>query len=499
MPHNGSVWTFNPRTFDALSGGPHRFEIVVVGAGITGITAAILLAKQGRRVAVLDAAGPGSGETLRSTAHLTQVLDTRFLSLKERLGESNARILVHHHKDAIDQIETLASEADVPHAFERMTGTLVAASPEQAANLIEEQAAASSLGVDVSKRCAEIPLNGIAGLDFPNQAVLDVGLYLAGLVELAIQHGVTIFAPVRVESIDERVEDVLLHCNDTDVVAQFVVVATHSNIANTFALHTRTPPSRTYAVAIAAPQAAVKQMIWDMADPYHYVRPVTVSGKELLIVGGEDHRVGEEEHPEQRFLRLLNFAEVNFGSREALFQWSGQILESVDDLPYIGLAPHHKLTYVGTGYSGNGITNGTLAANMISSQILGQPHPLKEILSPSRGVGLSSVKQFARHNVDVAKHLVGDRLAKVTDGPGLKAHTGSIVEQSGKKLAVYLDEAGGVYALSAVCPHLGCRVAWNQVESTWDCPCHGSRFDCRGRVLNGPATSDLEPVELARS
>jgi Rieske Fe-S protein len=239
-------------------------------------------------------------------------------------------------------------------------------------------------------------------------------------------------------------------------------------------------------------------LFWDTDDPYHYLRTHRTSdGAEILIAGGEDHKVGQEQDTTAPFARLEDYLRARFGHLPAPYRWSGQIIESVDGLPYIGRNALSSRIYVATGYAGQGMTSGTLAAMIISDELLGQPNEFTDVYDATRIKPLAAVKEFVRENVDFPAHLVGDRLRRNHHpAADLPAGEGAVLTIGGERLAVYRNHAGALTALSPVCTHLGCLVNWNTAEKSWDCPCHGSRFDPTGCVLNGPALAALAGREL---
>jgi nitrite reductase/ring-hydroxylating ferredoxin subunit len=284
-------------------------------------------------------------------------------------------------------------------------------------------------------------------------------------------------------------------------------VATHVPIIDTLTMPTKVAAYRTYAVGVALPDAGQRGLFWDVADPYHYIRTHVVAGAPTLIVGGEDHKVGEEDDTVVPFERLEAYVLNHFHRPVAAtdHRWSGQVLEPVDGLPYIGRVSGRDSTdghlYLATGYSGNGITGGTLAAMIITDQIRGVDNAYGKLFEPGRVKPVASAAAFIGENVDFPKHLVADHLPRLGKSDldavqRLAAGEGVVARVGGNKLAVYRNGRGELSALSPVCTHLGCLVHWNTTEKSWDCPCHGSRFDPLGRVLNGPATAALEAKPL---
>jgi nitrite reductase/ring-hydroxylating ferredoxin subunit len=239
----------------------------------------------------------------------------------------------------------------------------------------------------------------------------------------------------------------------------------------------------------------VRGLFWDTDEPYHYIRVHDVAGRTYLVIGGEDHRTGEETETDACYERLLAYARQRFGIEEAKYRWSGQIIEPVDGLPLIGLNTASRHVYVGTGYSGNGITFGTLAGMIVSDLILGHSNPYASLYDATRVKPIASALDYVAENAAFPAHLLKDRLTSFSaeDRPieSLRPGEGGIFKTAEGKLAVCRDRAGAVHSCSAVCTHLGCDVAWNHAEQTWDCPCHGSRFTAEGKVVNGPAVTDL--------
>jgi nitrite reductase/ring-hydroxylating ferredoxin subunit len=241
-------------------------------------------------------------------------------------------------------------------------------------------------------------------------------------------------------------------------------------------------------------------LYWDTAEPYHYTRVHIIDGRSFLIVGGEDHKVGESDDTTAPFHRLETYVRQRFGVAVAPtdYRWSGQIVVSADGLPYIGRNALSSRVFVATGYGGNGMTQGTLAGTILADEVLGVPNPYATLFAATRWKPLASARAVLSENVDFPKHLLTDRLPH--PGPralaSLPSGEGQVLTIDGERLAVYRNGNGELSALSPVCTHLGCLVHWNTTEKSWDCPCHGSRFDPHGRILNGPAVEPLDPRTL---
>jgi len=262
-------------------------------------------------------------------------------------------------------------------------------------------------------------------------------------------------------------------------------------------MHTKQAAYRTYVIAARVPTGKVPHgLYWDNLDPYHYVRVARDGRDEVLIVGGQDHKTGQADDQEERFDALLLWMLERFPmAGEVLYRWSGQIIEPNDYMAFIGRNPGDDNIYIATGDSGNGITHGTVAGMLISDLIVGRDNGWAALYEPSR-ISLRATPEFLRENLNVAAqyrdYVTPGELGEVEE---IVPDSGAVLRRGAKKVAVYKDAKGTLHQRSAVCTHLYCVVDWNDTEKTWDCPCHGSRFDRYGTVINGPAISDLAPVD----
>jgi nitrite reductase/ring-hydroxylating ferredoxin subunit len=281
------------------------------------------------------------------------------------------------------------------------------------------------------------------------------------------------------------------------VRARDVIVAAHVPVSNRLLLHTKIAAYRSYAIAMEVPNE-LDGLFWDTEDPYHYVRTERIDGHVFLVVGGEDHKTGQETDTEEPYRRLEAYARQRFGVlRPIAHRWSGQIVEPVDGLPFIGRNSFSSSVYVATGFSGNGMTFGTLAGMILSDLVLGLTNRYADLYDATRLPPLASMPTYVRENADFIRYLASDRIGRGDAGVDTTATLapgqGRIMVVEGERVAAYRDARGVVHLLSPVCPHLFCDVRWNAAESSWDCPCHGSRFSGEGKLLNGPAVSDLAP------
>jgi glycine/D-amino acid oxidase-like deaminating enzyme/nitrite reductase/ring-hydroxylating ferredoxin subunit len=376
-------------------------------------------------------------------------------------------------------------------------GYWFAAKPEDERFLDAEAAAARRAGAGPVERVAVIPgvPLGAAGLRFTNQGQVHPLKYLAGLARAVVRLGGRIHCGSHVAEFENKPWRPQVRTSDKHTVtAGSVVFATNSPVNDWVAMHTKQAAYRTYVIAVRIPRDTVAPgLYWDTLNPYHYVRLTQDgNGEPLLIVGGEDHKTGQAHDVEVRFGALLEWTRQHFPmAGDIAYRWSGQVIEPNDYMAFIGRNPGSENVYIATGDSGQGMTHGTIAGMLIPDLILGIADPWEKLYDPSR-VTPRSAAPFVRENVNVvAQYLDWVLPGEVSSPEEIPLGSGAVMRQGLKKFAVYRDADGTPHIRSAVCPHLFCIVDWNSVEKTWDCPCHGSRFDRYGKVVNGPAISDL--------
>ena len=475
-------------------------DVCVIGAGIAGLTIAYFLAREGKSVIVLEKNGVGRGETGLTSAHLSNVVDAGYREIERYHGEKGAKLAADSHTAAIRTIETIVNEENIDCDFERVDGYLFLGPKDSPQVLQDELDAARRAGLDVAMEAEGPLLEKGPSLRFPAQAQFHVVKYMNGLARAATNAGVRIHNSTEVTEVAGAEIAEVKTANGSVVSAKFVVVASNTPFNDRVAMHTKQAAYRTYVIGVAVSTGTIpKALYWDTEDPFHYVRVVTLSdgakAKEILIIGGEDHKTGQAEELENRYTRLLNWGRTHFGALdEPEFRWSGQIMDSADGLAFIGKNPGSKNVFIVTGDSGVGLTHGTIAGLLITNIIMGRENPWATLYDPSRKM-VRAALEYARENANTAAQYKdwvtpGD----VSEEKDITPGSGAVIRNGLSKVAVFRDAEGALHSCSAVCPHLGCIVAWNAIESSWDCPCHGSRFDPFGKVLNGPAVSPLEPT-----
>ena len=480
--------TFSPLKADVSA------DVAVIGAGITGLTAAFLLKQAGKTVVVLEAGRVGHGVSGHTTAHLTEVLDCSYETLIKDFGEDDARLAAASGRTALSRIEAIVRESEIDCDFERLPAFQYTEDFDRIGELEEERKAAARIGVKASlTEHTPLPFKTAGGLRFDAQAQFHAGKYLDALTDALRGGGSHIYEETRVSEIEDGTPCRVVTPKGT-VTARDVIVATHGPFDDVV-LQTKVANYQSYVLALKLKDGEDPPvgLFWDLEDPYHYIRAHTTDKGPLLLVGGEDHKTGQNDETLGRFEALLEFASRRFKVASVAYRWSSQVVEPVDGLPFIGKKASSEHVYVGTGYSGTGLTLGTLAAMVNTDLILGRANPYQELYNPSRFKPVASLGDFVKENKDFPIHLITGHLqgSDVNSVGEVGRGEGKVLSLGGEKTAVFRDEHGLLHAVSAVCTHLGCIVAFNGAEKTWDCPCHGSRFDTAGKVLSGPAIKPL--------
>jgi glycine/D-amino acid oxidase-like deaminating enzyme/nitrite reductase/ring-hydroxylating ferredoxin subunit len=491
-----------------------RADVCVVGAGIAGMTTAYLLAREGKSVVVLDDGPVGAGMTERTTAHLSNAIDDRYYEIERLHGERGARLVAASHTAAIDRIERIVTEEGIDCDFERLDGFLFTGPHRSKKELEDELKAAHRAGLTGVERIRRAPIPSFdtgGALRFPGQGQFHPLKYLTGLARAIKREGGRIYTGTHASKIEGGQTARIETSNGAIVTARWVVVATNTPVNDLIAIHTKQAPYLTYVIGARVPRGAVtKALYWDTLDPYHYVRLQSFTSEEgtnegdnggqgydVLIVGGEDHKTAQAHDSERRYTRLEKWARRRFPMMEEIeFRWSGQVMETIDGLAFIGRNPlDAPNVLIATGDSGMGMTHGTIAGILLTDLIVGRENEWATVYDPAR-VTLRAAGEFAKVNLNVAAQYAEyatpgevDTVDEVAPGEG------AVIRRGLEKVAVFRDGSGALHARSAVCRHLGCIVAWNADEKTWDCPCHGSRYDAFGQVINGPANSDLPRVD----
>ncbi|CAN5733585.1 FAD-dependent oxidoreductase [soil metagenome] len=472
-------------------------DVCIIGAGISGLTTAYLLTKAGREVIVIDDGLIGGGTTSRTTAHLANAIDDRVYRIENWHGEEKAKLAVDAHAGAIDQIERIVQTEQIDCDFTRLDGYLIQATENSDDDLEKEfEAAQKVMDVERVERAPIKDFDTGECLKFPRQGQFHVLKYLSGLAKAIEQNGGRLFSNTR--ATDWKGEDApeVKTADGQTIRAKSIVLATNYPIMSK--MFAKLPAYRTFVIGAKIPKNSVEKcLIWDTADPYHYVRIQEEEIHDVLIVGGEDHRTGQENDGEARFAKLFQWTQERFPfADEILYKWSGQFLETHDGLAFIGrFSDSEPNVYLITGDSGMGMTHGTIGGMLVSDLILGGGNAWTEVFEPSRILTQSIAEAVPEIISSTAPYVDWITGGDVSSADEIKNGEGAIVSHGTTKIAAYRDENGKLYQRSAVCRHLGCIVRFNTLEKTWDCPCHGSRYGIDGQPINSPAFLPLEEIK----
>ncbi|MFD0749131.1 FAD-dependent oxidoreductase [Mucilaginibacter calamicampi] len=493
---NVSAWQNNvaPLTADIENTHALTYDCLIVGGGITGLTAALLLQNAGKKTILADANRIGFGTTGGTSAHINTFADTTYTEAESAFGEEGAQLFADAVREGFDLIQSNVNNYKIACDYEIKPGFLYAETDDEVEQLrdIYDGALKVKVAVHYSKD-VPTPVPYKKALVFDEQAQFDPIKYLYALCKEYVNAGGVIKENMLIQGLETK-DGVHTAGN---IRAKNVIYATHMP-PNINVFNFECAPYRSYVIAVKLkgdkyPDA----LIYDSQEPYHYLRTHFINGQYLLLVGGNDHKTGHDD-PEKAFAELEKYIRKYYRVSSVKYKWSSQYYIPVDGLPYIGKQPlAADGIYCATGYNGNGMMLGSVAAKILSDLVQGKNNRYADLFNPARVKPIDGFTEFVKENADVAYHFVADRFNfKETDSlKRLQPGTGKLVEVDGEKIAAYRDDEGNIHALSPVCTHAACIVNWNGEEKTWDCPCHGARYDIDGNVLTGPATRNLSKIE----
>lgn len=477
-----------------------RTDVCVIGGGIAGLTTAYLLMKEGKKVCLLESNDLASGQTGKTTAHFVNALDDRFYKIERLHGEEGLKLAINSHSEAIRKVEEIVKREKIDCELKEVSGYLFSLGDTDEDVLEKEYEAAHKAGLINIQRLAFTPFRNFnigPSLHFPKQMQLHPIKYLSSLSRKITDGGGLIFTHTHVIEVHGGENAYIKTQNNNIIYCSSVVVATNTPINDMFTIHTKQAAYRTYVMGFKITKGSFPDvLLWDTLNPYHYVRVEHSPDSDILIIGGEDHKTGQEDHPDERYQKLEQWARSNFSFlSEVIYKWSGQVMEPIDGLAYLGKNPmDNDNVYIITGDSGNGMTHCTIGAMLITDQIMNRANPWEKLYSPTR-ISLRATKQYLKESFNVAMQYADWLDPKFKNNlEALENDAGVVFRKGRKMLAAYKNEEGTIEYMSAVCTHLAGIVNWNSAEKSWDCPCHGSRFDCHGKVIEGPAIKDLKNI-----
>ena len=475
------------------------YDVIIAGGGITGISVALLLQKEGKNCIVLEAKNLCFGTTGGTTAHLNTLLDTPYSTISRNFNKETAKLVAQSTKEAIALIRQNINTYHIDCGFEETDAVLFAQTDEQETELDKIKDATTEAGV-IAHYTSEIPVpvDFKKAIRVKGQAKFIPTKYVYGLAAQFEKAGGTIAEQCRITGAEEN-ELITVETTDGPFKGKALIYATHIPPTVNL-LHLRCAPYRSYAMAATLKNKKYPDALaYDMHDPYNYYRSQRIDGKEYLIVGGYDHKTGHSDNTEHSFMQLEAHLRGKFEIDEIVYKWSSQFFEPADGLPYIGQLPGHPgRIYTATGYGGNGMVYSSVAAILLKDILMNRESPYLNVYNPNRVKPVAGFTNFIKHNADVVKQFAGkwfphEQLEEIS---GLAAGEGKVLNYNEHKVALHKDEHGELHAISPICTHLKCEVKWNTAERSWDCPCHGARYDINGEVLTGPADMGLEPIEI---
>lgn len=474
-------------------------DVLIVGGGITGLSTALELQKAGKECLLIEAHSIGFGTTGGTTAHLNTFVDTTYDIIEKDFGEKYAQLVFQATKEAIAAIRRNAEMYKIDCGFSYKDGYVFSQNEQQSKQLDKIFEACRKVGMEISYvNEVPVPVPFEKAVVFTGQAQFHPTKYIYGLAEAYEDAGGLLVQNCQVESFESN-GLTEAKTNLGVIRARKLVFATHIPPGINL-LHFRCAPYRSYALAVKLRDDKYPDaLVYDMYDPYRYYRTQEVNGKRYLVVGGEDHKTGHNENTGFCFSKLDSYISKYYDIEEVSFKWSSEFFEPADGLPYIGHLPGFaENVYVATGFSGNGMTYSHVAARLLTDLIMTGQSPYKNVFDPNRIKPVAGFSNFVKENADVVKEFIGKRLSRETIESLVEVAKGEgrVVKYEGESIALYRDERGTLHAVNPVCTHAKCIVQWNDSEKSWDCPCHGARYTADGRVLTGPASKDLEIVEL---
>lgn len=468
-------------------------DVAVVGGGIVGITSAYLLTQRGLKVAVVEASNILQGTTGHSTAKVTSQHSLIYARLAKEMGYELARQYADANESAIQMIYQTSQEHSIDCDFAWRPAYIYTQSEQYIRDIEDEARAARDLGIEASYiDKISLPFKIWAAVRFDRQAQFHPLKYLGVLARYITDHGSYIFEDTPAVNLEDKPAAVVTK-KGPRVKTNKIIVATHYPFFDGGGLFiTRLYAEKSYVVAIKAEEKFPEGTFITAETPARSLRAQNDNGEEIIFIGGEHHKTGDEINTNVHYQNLINYARNNFTVTDISYRWSTQDCMTLDGVPYVGhLTPRSPDIYVATGFNKWGITNGIASAMILADLITKGDSPWAPVYNPSR-FNLASIKTFLVQNADVAKELVGGKMARLPEDVDIKCGEAQVVEAEGEKMGVFRDDQGELHWVDTTCTHLGCELKWNDAERSWDCPCHGSRFSYDGDVVEGPAFNQLQ-------
>jgi glycine/D-amino acid oxidase-like deaminating enzyme/nitrite reductase/ring-hydroxylating ferredoxin subunit len=500
QPARRSYWleTTDETEYPPLAGDA-AFDLVVIGGGITGLTTAYLLTTEGARVLLIESGHICEGTTGYTTAKVTAQHGLIYSKIWKTHGAERAQLYADAQMTGLRLIRSIVETEKIDCDLASIPSAIYTSEEKRVREFEEEATFASELGLPVSLRApADLPFPVASAVFFDDQAQFHPRRYCLALADAITRRGGTIAEHTRAVDIEEDNSTCTVKLEGGEVTARAAVMATQTPFTMKGVFFARTEPMTSYVLAAPSDQLP-EAMYISVDDPVRSIRPHRGKDGDVLLLGGGGHATGREDDTEEQYRALEKWASGLFAGFQPQWRWSAQDFMSADGVPYIGsIGKSSSHVFTATGFAKWGMTNGTAAARLIADEVAGRENPWHELFDPTRIKPLSSAATVLKQGLETVKSAAGDRVVSLDtrDPADLRPGQGAVLMVDGERLAVFRDDDGTMHAVSATCTHLGCIVEFNDAERTWDCPCHGSRFDVEGEVLSGPATEDLEPSEI---
>jgi len=474
-------------------------DVAIIGGGMVGISCAYMLVKEKFKVAVIEADRILHGTTGHTTAKITSQHSLIYARLKKEMGEEKAQQYANANQSAIQTIADIISNKNIDCDFVRQPAYVYTQSDKYIQDIEDEARVASNLGI-MASYVDEVPLpfSVKAALRFDDQAQFHPLKYLQALIPDITENGSYIFEQTRAMNIERDKDFLVITHSGKKVRAPKVIIASHYPFFDGGGLYfSRLYTERSYVVGITAQGKFPEGMYISAEDPTRSLRSQSFEGGELILVGGEHHKTGQDSNTNQHYSNLIDWAKKTFRVVDIPYRWSTQDCMTLDGVPYVGpLTASRPDLYVATGFGKWGMTNSTAAAMMLTDLIVKGENAWTSVYNPSRFPDLTNL---IVQNADVAKNYVSGKLEAPDNDEEIAKGEARAVNVDGERAGAYREQDGKLHLLDITCTHLGCELQWNNAERTWDCPCHGSRFGCQGNIVEGPALNVLKPVEESRN
>lgn len=483
-------------------------DVCIIGGGIVAAVTAYLLAKKGVNVVVLEKDKICMGVTANSTAKITSQHGVFYKYLENEYGLDFAKKYLFSNEDGIKLAEEIINNENIDCNFEKQDAYVFAADESELRKIKDEVDTVNRIGFNAEfVENVNIPVEKVLGaIKFPNQAQFNSRKYTIELFDRSAKLGVKVFEDSKVEKFEHSLDSYSVYSNGFNVLAKKVVVASHYPIKNFPGMYfAKMYQDKSYAIAVdtkTGNNEIINGMYIQSNDPVISFRTAKYQGKRLLVVAGSGHKTGESEGKiEDSFVNLENYIKKYYPNSEVLFKWSTEDCVTLDKIPYIGefsnILPN---VYVATGFKKWGMSTSHVAGKLISDLILGNKNVYVDVYKATRLNPIKNIKEFGNMIKESAYSLFINKIRDIdSEISDIDIGNGGIVEVNGEKIGVYKREDGEIFIVKPYCKHLGCLVSWNNLEKTWDCPCHGSRYDYMGNIITEPTVKNLDTLSIEKS